>query len=142
MCATTARTTRSSLNDHRSSIDPPPRARIVTSGASLPRPASASAAVYRSTLRSARTIDSGAPSPWTWQATSRTRAIGHRRANTWHTSFHAAPVGDETTAMTRGRDGSGRFRSTPNRPSAASFALSCSNRIARSPTPLGWIEST
>ena len=60
----------------------------------------------------------------------------------WQTSFHAAPVGDETTAIDPGRTGNGRLRSDANRPSAASFALSCSNRIARSPTPLGWIEST
>ena len=39
-CATTARTTRSSLNAHRSSSEPPPRARIVTAGASSGRPAS------------------------------------------------------------------------------------------------------
>ena len=42
--ATTARTTRSSLNGHRSSSEPPPRARIVTTGASRSRPASISSA--------------------------------------------------------------------------------------------------
>ena len=36
--ATTARTTRSSLNDQRSSSEPPPRARIVSWGASAARP--------------------------------------------------------------------------------------------------------
>ena len=39
VCATTARTTASSLNAHRSSSEPPPRARIVTAGASSGRPA-------------------------------------------------------------------------------------------------------
>ena len=53
--ATIARTTASSLNAHRSSSDPPPRARIVTSGASSGRPAAIRSSRYRSTLRSAAT---------------------------------------------------------------------------------------
>ena len=84
----------------------------------------------------------GAPSPWTWQATSRTRASGQRRASTVQTSRHTAPVGDVTTATTEGRGGSGRFRAASNRPSAASRALSCSNWTARLPNPDGWSEST
>ena len=39
------------------------------------------------------------------------------------------------TAIVRGCRGSGRFRAASNRPSAASAALSSSNRIARLPNP-------
>ena len=46
------------------------------------------------------------------------------------------------TAIVAGRTGSGRLRAVSNRPSAASLALSASNRSARSPKPAGWIEST
>jgi len=57
-------------------------------------------------------------------------------------SFQTAPVGDVTTATLAGRDGNPRFRALSNSPSSDSRALSCSNRIARSPTPEGWIDST
>jgi len=140
--ATIARTTPSSLNDQRSSREPPPRARIVTAGASEARFAAPSRSTWRSIRRSARTMDSAEPSPCTAAATSTTRTSGHRRASTVQTSFQTAPVGDVTTATTAGRDGSGRLRAASNRPSEASFAFSCSKRSARLPTPDGWIDST
>ncbi len=141
-CATIARTTRSSLNDHRSSSDPPPRARIVTAGASAWRPSRAASPIQRSRRRRAPTMLAGAPSPWTWHATSTTRASGQRRASTLHTSRQTAPVGEVTTAITGGRSGSGRLRAASNRPSAERRALSCSKRMARSPKPDGWRDST
>jgi len=140
--ATTARTTRSSLNAHRSSSEPPPRARIVSAGASSGRPASTIAEAYRATRRNAVTMLAGAPSPWTWAPTSTTWTSGQRRRSTWPTSRHTAPDGLVITAIVRGRVGNGRFRAESNSPSSASRALSASNRRARSPTPAGWIEST
>ena len=52
--ATTARTTRSSLNDQRSSRLPPPRARIVSCGASSGRPSVRHCSIQRSSRRNAR----------------------------------------------------------------------------------------
>ena len=57
-------------------------------------------------------------------------------------SCQTAPVGLVMTAIVVGRVGSGRLRAPSNRPSAASRALSASNRSARSPKPAGWIDST
>ncbi len=48
---------------------------------------------------------------------------GQRRASTWQTSFQTAPVGEVMTAMTAGRDGSGRLRAASNRPSACKSRL-------------------
>ena len=98
--------------------------------------------IQRSRRRSAPTMLCGAPSPWTWHATSSTRASGQRRASTLQTSRQTAPVGEVTTAITRGRSGSGRLRAASNRPSSDRRAFSCSNRIARLPNPDGWSEST
>ena len=84
----------------------------------------------------------GAPSPWTWAATSTTRVSGQRRESTVQTSRHTAPDGLVMTAIVRGRIGSGRLRAASKRPSAASRALSASKRRARSPNPDGWIDST
>ena len=57
-------------------------------------------------------------------------------------SFQTAPVGLVMTAIVAGRAGSGRLRAVSNSPSAASRALSASNRRVRSPRPAGWIDST
>ena len=59
--ATTARTTRSSLNAHRSSSEPPPRARIVTAGASSGRPSAAGP--RRSTAPGGETQSRCSPAP-------------------------------------------------------------------------------
>ena len=50
-------------------------------------------------------------------------------------SFQTAPLGLVITAIVAGRPGSGRLRSAAKRPSAASLALSASNRRVRSPKP-------
>jgi hypothetical protein len=53
-----------------------------------------------------------------------------------------APVGDVTTPITAGRNGSARLRSSPNRPSAASFFLRASTIAISAPTPASSISST
>ena len=58
-------------------------------------------------------------------------------------SRKTTPVGLVITASDRGAAaGSGRLRAWSKRPSAARRAFSASNRIARSPKPAGWIDST
>ena len=48
----------------------------------------------------------------------------------------AAPRGEVTIPIRRGKRGSGRLRPAANRPSAASLRLSCSNASCSAPTPL------
>ena len=136
-CAATARTTTSSLNAQRSSSEPPPRARMTTSTA---RPLTGS--VQRPIRRSARTIESGAPGPWTRHALTTMRASGQRRAMTSRMSWRTAPESDVQIPIVRGYGGSGRFRLASKSPSAARRALSASSRRASSPMPTGWSEST
>ena len=49
----------------------------------------------------------------------------------------AAPRGEVTMPMRRGKRGSGRLRSAANSPSAASFFLSCSKASCSAPRPCG-----
>ena len=75
------------------------------------------------------------PGPGTRRA--RTRASGQRRARTLQTSRQTAPVGEVTTAITRGRSGSGRLRAASNRPSCRRAAPSAARtgwRGCRTPT--------
>ncbi len=53
-----------------------------------------------------------------------------------------APVGEVTTPMTRGRNGSSCLRAGSNRPSAASFFLRSSTSAMSAPTPAGSSVST
>ena len=85
---------------------------------------------------------SGASSPWTLHGTRTTRVIGQRRPRTVAMSCQTTPVGLVITAIVAGRGGSGRFLAASNSPSADRRALSASNRIARSPKPAGWSDST
>ena len=48
-------------------------------------------------------------------------------------SCSAAPVGEVTMPIARGRNGGACFLSESNNPSPASFALSCSSARARAP---------
>src|SRR3989475_1931693 len=121
---TMARATRSSLNAHRSSTDPPPRARIATST----RPARRSSALA---------IETGAPSPWTRHGLTRTSASGYRRPKTARTSCIAAPASDVTSPIRRGNVGRGRFRSAENSPSPWSRSRPCSNASLTAPCPIG-----
>ena len=52
-----------------------------------------------------------------------------------------APVGDVTMPTTRGRNGSGRLRSSSNKPSAANLRLRSSSSAISAPTPAGSICS-
>ena len=52
----------------------------------------------------------------------------------------AAPVGEVTSAIDIGQDGIGFFRDSANRPSAASFAFSCSKATFSAPAPSGMIS--
>ena len=52
-------------------------------------------------------------------------------------SAMAAPRGEVTMPMRRGKRGSGRLRSAANSPSAASFFLSCSKASCSAPRPCG-----
>ncbi len=124
--AATARTTASSLNGQRSSAEPPPRPRMISS-----------AQFRRFMRRRASTIWGAAPSPCTSTGQNTTRAAGQRRARTVRMSWTAAPVGDVMTPTVSGNLGSGFFRPAEKRPSFSSFALSCSNARLSAPTPSG-----
>ncbi len=67
---------------------------------------------------------------------------GKRRERMWTMSAMAAPRGEVTMPMRRGKRGSGRLRSAANSPSAASFFLSCSKASCSAPTPCGSSTST
>jgi hypothetical protein len=92
-----ARTTISSLNDQRSSSEPPPRATISTSGRGI-GPSSGSA--LKPSMAAA--ISAAAPSPCTRTGHTSTRR-GKRSASRCRMSRMTAPVGDDTTPMTSGR---------------------------------------
>ena len=52
-----------------------------------------------------------------------------------------APVGEVTTPITRGRNGSGRLRAAANSPSASSRALSLASKASSAPSPAISIRS-
>lgn len=52
----------------------------------------------------------------------------------------AAPVGEVTRAMEDGQAGIGFLCASANRPSAASFAFSCSKATFSAPAPSGMIS--
>ncbi len=104
--AAIARTTASSLNDHRSSRLPPPRPTTSTSGAGSSRLAA----------RMPATISAAAPSPWTRAGMISTSTPRQRRRSTSRKSRTAAPVGLVTKASRRGKGGSRRLRAGSNKP--------------------------
>src|SRR5712691_1652810 len=122
--AATARASPSSLKHQRSSSDPPPRARMTTSTRSA-------------TNARARRRLAGASGPWTRAGAIRMCAIGYRRRRIVTMSCTTAPTSDVTTPIFRGNDGSGRFRATSNRPSAASFLRVFWYAAQNAPTPAG-----
>ena len=86
-----ARTTASSLNDHRSSIEPPPRHTIsVSTSARWPA------------CCNARTSCDGASGPCTALGYTMTRTCGARRASVVSTSCNAAPAVELITPIARG----------------------------------------
>ena len=124
--AATARISASSLNGSRSSTDPPPRAITITSTARS-----------WSSRCSASTIAGTAVGPCTGTASTRNRTAGHRRRAFSSTSRSAALARPVTSPTLPGRNGSGRFRSAANSPSACRIRLSRSSRASSSPTPTG-----
>ena len=102
-----ARASDSSLNSHRSSIDPPPLVSTITSDEP--------SATNRS---SACSISSAAPSPWTRQSDTSTRVHGARRRITASMSRSAAPDREVTIPTVIGTRGSGRFLAGSSSPSA------------------------
>ena len=129
--AARARATTSSLNDQRSSKEPPPRVSIRRSHSCL-----------ASARRNVRAIWSAAPSPCTGVGYTRTGTAGKRRASTVKTSRTAAPLGDVRIPIRSGSCGRLRLRSASNNPSAASFFFSSSNRRRNSPSPASSRYST
>ena len=121
-----ARATRSSLNAHRSSSEPPPRPVMSTS-----------ASACRLAYRMAPAISAGASVPCTRTGSSSTLANGYLRRSMRIMSCTAAPAGDVTMAMRRGYTGSGFLCAASNSPSFRSFSFSCSKATLRSPTPSG-----
>ena len=131
MLSAAARTTISSLNDHRSSSEPPPRATMIRSGrGSGPRSGSALKP------RMAFATSAAEASPCTRTGHTNTRR-GKRSARRCRMSRITAPVGDVTTPITSGKNGSSCLRASSNRPSAASFFLRSSRSFISAPTPAG-----
>ena len=122
--AATARSSVSLLNGSRSSSAPPPRAMTMTStvGSS-------------SSACTAATTSVTAVGPCTATARTSNRTTGHRRRAFSTTSRSAALARPQTRPTVRGRNGSGRLRSSANSPSAASSRRRCSSRASSSPTP-------
>ena len=124
------RATISSLNSHKSSRLPPPRATTTRS-----RGANRSLGVASSRIATA--ISCAAPLPWTRTGLIKICNHGARRRRTLRISRIAAPPGEVTMPMRRGNFGSDRFRSGANKPSASSLRLSASNRACNTPSPRG-----
>ena len=94
MLSAAARTTISSLNDHRSSIEPPPRATIIRSGRGIGPPAGSALKPWIAAATSA-----AEPSPCTRTGHTSTRR-GKRSARRCRMSRITAPVGEVTTPIT------------------------------------------
>ena len=110
--AAAARTTISSLNDHRSSSEPPPRATIRRSGRGI-APDSGSAL----NPAMAAATSPAEPSPCTRTGQTSTWR-GKRSARRCRMSRMTAPVGEVMTPITAGRCGRSCLRASSNSPSA------------------------
>jgi hypothetical protein len=83
-----------------------------------------------------------ASAPCTGTGRISTCASGRRRLITEITSRTAAPLGEVSTPIRRGRAGRARLRAASNKPSAASMALRRSNSRCSAPSPAGSSDST
>ena len=119
-----ARTTISSLNDHRSSSEPPPRATIRRSGRGM-RPLGGSALKPRI----AAATCSAEPSPCTCTGQTSTRR-GKRSASRCRMSRITAPVGEVMTPITSA--GTAAAACAPDRTGLRRRASSCAPRPAPS----------
>ncbi len=118
----------SSENGSRSSIDPPPRAMMITS---IDRSASSRC--------SASMISSVACEPCTATCSTRNRTAGHRREALRSTSRSAAESRPQISPTPAGRNGSVLLRAAENRPSAARAARRRSSLASNSPMPTALI---
>ncbi len=131
MLAAAARTTTSSLNDHRSSKEPPPRATIMRSGRGRAPRSDSSLKPRMALATSAAEV-----SPCTRTGHTNTRR-GKRSSSRCRISRITAPVGEVTTPITLGKNGSSCLRSSSNRPSAVNFFLRSSRSFISAPIPAG-----
>ena len=95
--AATARTTISSLNPHRSSMEPPPRATISRSGRGIGPPGTRALKPWTAAATSAAEV-----SPCTRTGQTMTW-LGKRSSRRCRMSRITAPVGEVMTPMTRGK---------------------------------------
>ena len=126
-----ARATTSSLNAHKSSIDPPPRPTMRTSMSFI-----------RFICFTASAISWAAPSPCTFTGCNKTETFRFRLWMMLRMSRTAAPVGEVITPTFQGNSGIAFFFSSANRPSAVSLTFNCSNAFCNAPSPRGSICST
>ena len=127
----TAYATSSSLNDHKSSMLPPPRHTIRTSQSLRSEAVSMAAAIF-----------CAANWPCTGVGYSTTLTCGARRRRAVSTSRSAAACGLVTMPTVRGNMGNARLRSGWNRPAASSFSFRRKNASNSEPTPARRIAST
>ena len=128
--AATARATISSLKHHKSSKEPPPR--VITSKS---KPKFCAAEICAE-------ISRAASAPWTREGRTTISPFHPRLRNMLIKSLTAAPVGEVTTPILRGKNGMGFFLSLSKSPSFARRAFSSSNFCASSPAPSGIMAFT
>ena len=95
--AAAARTTISSLKPHRSSMEPPPRATMMTSGRGIAPPGTMR---LKPSMPFATSRAEVSPCTRTGQTST---CSGKRSEMRWRMSRITAPVGEVTTPITRGR---------------------------------------
>ncbi len=134
--ATIARATLSSLKDHRSSSEPPPRTSKMTS--QIKSPLDTCLPIRLIALQ----IAGAASLPCTGTGNNLTGIEGKRRSITLKTSWIAAPVLEVIIAILLGSSGISCLMLSSNRPSPASLTFSCSNWRCRAPSPASSIRST
>ncbi len=120
----TSRTRPSSLKAHRSSMDPPPRARTMRS---IPEKETA--------RRKASLNPAGASLPCTGELNRKTEPFHSRRFKILRKSCKAAPLADDMIATRRAKVGKVFLRASSKRPSLRSFSLSRSNCKRMFPMP-------
>ena len=127
--AAAARTTISSLNDHKSSIEPPPLATINRSGRAT---SPVSGNLLNPSIAAAICSADPAPCTFTPQTSTRTPKRSDKRCRM---SRITAPVGLVTTPIDLGNEGRGRLRAASNSPSSASLRRRSSSCFKSAPSP-------
>ena len=133
--AAIARATISSLNSHKSSMLPPPRAMTIKSSAGQ-------IVLGLESSLMADAISVAAPMPCTRTGLIRISMPRPRRRKMLRMSRMAAPLGEVTIPIRFGNRGSGFLRAGSNKPSASNLRLSASNFACNNPRPRGCTIST